>query len=63
MAPFGDVAAFAERLDRCVHDRQDVLRCQSLAKRQILDRFSYDRFKSNVLDLHRLMMSSENLDD
>jgi glycosyltransferase involved in cell wall biosynthesis len=64
ITPFADVPSLAAKLALCVLDPETVRRRQALAKRQILDRFSYDRFKTNVVDLHRLMMiSPEELDD
>jgi len=64
ITPFGDVPSLAAKFALCVLDPAPVRRRQALAERQVLDRFSYDRFKANVVDLHRLMMiSPEELDD
>jgi glycosyltransferase involved in cell wall biosynthesis len=63
VAPFGDVAEFAQRISYCVDHRDCALRTQRLASRQILQRFSYENFRSNVASLHRRMKSEENIEN
>ena len=63
VAPFGDVAEFAQRISFCVDHRDRALRTQRLASRQILNRFSYENFRSNVASLHRRMKSEENIEN
>ena len=63
VAPFGDVAAFARRIDHCVDHRPAALKQQRLVSQRILQKFSYEDFGDRVSQLHRFMSSQEKEDD
>jgi glycosyltransferase involved in cell wall biosynthesis len=59
IAPFGDVEAYADRIEYCLDHREEVLRLQQLAWLPLVERHSRERFCSNVRQLHESMVNPE----